>query len=91
MSKSNKPSDEDIKKLPRTFMSPAYVLEREPGVYAMYRDIEIEENGVREKTGKKIGPMFLLREAKVTECVDFITSKPDGTVIQLFRFHPPRE
>ena len=82
--------NEDIKKLPRTFMGPAYVLEKEPGVFAMYRDILIEENGVKEKYGKPIGPMFLLRPAKKDEPVDFMTSRADGTVIQLHRFHPPR-
>ena len=78
----------DTKNLPKTFMGPAYVLEKEPGTYAMYRNVEIEENGVREKFGKPIGPLFLFRVAGEKENEDFITSKPDGTVIRLKRTWP---
>jgi hypothetical protein len=81
----------DVKNLPKTFMSPAYVVEKEPGVFAMYRDVTIEENGVREKFGKPIGPMYLFRECKASEKEDFLTSRPDGTVLRLWRFHPPKE
>jgi hypothetical protein len=83
--------EDELKNLPRTFMEPAYVREVEPGTFAMYRDIVVEENGKREKSGKPIGPMGLFRQAKKGETVDFMTSKPDGTVIQLHRFYPPRE
>jgi hypothetical protein len=72
-------------------MSPAYVRESEPGVYAMYRDIMVEDDeGNREKFGKSIGPMYLLRIAKSGESVDFLTSLSDGTVLQLHRFYPPQ-
>ena len=81
----------DTKNLPKTFMGPAYFLEKEPGVYAMYRDVTVEENGEREKFGKPIGPMFLCRECKQNEKEDFVTSLPDGTVVRLWRIHPPKE
>lgn len=80
----------DLKNLPRTFMGPAYVREVEPGTFAMYRDITVEEDGKREKFGKPIGPMGLFRRAKDGETVDFTTVKEDK-VIQLHRFYPPRE
>lgn len=83
--------EDELKKLPRTFMSPAYVREVEPGTFAMYRDITVEENGKREKFGKPIGPMGLFRKAKEGEKIDFLTSLPDGTVVQLHRFYPPSE
>ena len=82
--------NEEIKKLPRTFMGPAYVLEKEPGVYAMYRNIVIEKDGKREVSGKPIGPLFLLRKAKEDELVDMVTETEPGNIIHLHRFHPPR-
>ena len=81
----------DTKNLPKTFMSQAYIVEKEPGVFAMYRDILIEENGVKEKWGKPIGPMYLFRECKMGEKEDFLSSRADGTVLRLWRFHPPKE
>jgi hypothetical protein len=82
---------EETKKLPKTFMSPAYVEEKDPGIFAMYRDILIEEGGVKEKFGKRIGPMYLFRIAKKGEKEDFMTSRPDGEVIMLVRTWPPKE
>ena len=79
----------DINNLPRTIMSPAYVTEKEPGVFAMYRDFLLEENGVRTLFGKPLGPMFLFRRAKDKEPVDFITSTESGEEIKLFRYWPP--
>lgn len=85
--------------VPRTFMSPAYVEEirGDPGFYAMYRDVLVEtdqpdgEGGfLREKFGKRIGPVMILREARRGEEADFTTSRPDGTVLLLHRVHPPR-
>lgn len=89
---------EEIKKqVPKSFMSPAYVEEKEPGIYAMYRDILIETDqpdGVggfmREKLGKRIGPMYVFRVCRKGEEPDFTTSKSDGTVILLWQTHPPK-
>lgn len=88
--------EEIEKQVPKTFMSPAYVEERD-GVYAMYRDILVETNkpdGVggfyREKLGKRIGPMFLFRPCRPGEEPDFITSK-DGQPLLLFQIHPVKE
>lgn len=89
---------DEIKRLPRSFMSPAYVEERDPGFYAMYRDILIETDTpdgqggfLREKLGKRIGPMFVFREAREGEEPDFISSRPDGSVLLLYRITPPHE
>jgi hypothetical protein len=70
---------------PRVFMTPSYVREIEPGLYEMYRDVEIEEDGKREKFGKSIGPIMVLRPARKGERVDAVTSSPDGQVIELHR------
>lgn len=69
----------------RTFMSPAYILEVEKGLYEMYRDIEVEENGKREKFGKKVGPIMVLRRKQKGEQADFTTVDPRGDVIELKR------
>lgn len=82
---------EETKKLPKTFMSPAYVEEKDPGIFVMYRDILMEENGVKEKFGKRIGPMYMFRLAMKGEKEDFMTSRPDGTVLLLVRTWPPKE
>ncbi len=78
--------------LPRSFMTPAYIEEADPGTFVMFRDILIEtderdENGerLREKFGKRIGPIAVLREAAADEQPDFTTSRPDGTVLLLKR------
>ena len=80
------------KDLPRSFMSPAYIEEVDTGVFAMYRDIMIEtdqygEDGkrLREKFGKRIGPVMMLREATKEEEPDFTTSRPDGSVLLLVK------
>jgi hypothetical protein len=78
-------------KIPRTFMSPGYVREVEPGTYALYRDILVEENGVKEKMGKPVGPLALLRPARPDEKEDFFTMTPDGQPLKLVRFYPPKE
>lgn len=78
-----------IEKL-RTFMTPAYVREVDRGLYEMYRDIVVEENGNREKFGKSIGPIMVLRPAQKGERVDFITSTPDGQVMELHRISGPK-
>jgi hypothetical protein len=79
-------------------MSRAYVEEVEPGRFAMFRDVLIETDQydvdgtlLREKLGKRIGPMMILREARSEEAIDFTTSRPDGTVLMLHRVHPPQE
>jgi hypothetical protein len=72
-------------KIPPTFMTPAYIVQVEPDLFEMYRDIEVEENGKREKNGRKIGPIMVLRSAQKGEKVDFISSRPDGKVLELTR------
>ena len=88
----------DPKDLPRSFMSPAYVEEVEPNVFQMFRDILVETDEVgpdgkklREKLGKRIGPMMVLRPARDGEPTDFMTSRPDGTVLLLYRINPPHD
>lgn len=76
---------------PRTFMTPAYVRQVDDNIYEMWRDIEIEENGKREKFGKSIGPIMVLRPARKGERVDFVTSTPDGQVIELHRIDGPKQ
>ena len=83
--------ESELKKLPRTFMSPAYVIEKEPGIFALYRDIMMEEDGHKEKWGKPIGPIFTFRVCKSHEKEDFVTSRADGEVIRLWRIFPPKE
>jgi hypothetical protein len=78
---------------PRTFMTPAYIREVEPGLYEMYRDVEIEENGKREKFGKSIGPIMVLRpmtNQEKGEKPDFISSAPDGSLLELKRIDSRR-
>jgi hypothetical protein len=84
-------------KVPRTFMSPAYV-EESGGEFILFRDVLVETDqpdGVggfyREKFGKRIGPMMRLRPASEGERVDFITSRKDGSVIKLTRIDRPPE
>lgn len=81
----------DTKNLPKTFMSPAYIVEKEPGVFAMYRDIYMEENGNKEKWGKPIGPMYLFRICTQDEKEDFLSSRTDGEVLRLKRIWPVQE
>ena len=82
----------DPKDIPRTYMSPSYFEEREPGTFEMFRDILIETDEVdaagvhlREKFGKRIGPMYRCRQAQRGEKEDFITSRPDGAIIRLVK------
>lgn len=75
---------------PRTFMTPAYIREVENGLYEMWRDVEIEENGKREKFGRSIGPIMVLRPAAKGEKVDFISSRPDGEVLELHSISGPK-
>lgn len=94
-----KPTAAEIeRKVPRSFMSPAYVERKEHDTYAMYRDILVETDqpdGVggffREKLGKRIGPMMLLRRARTEEEAmrpDFVTDV-DGQPVPLIRTWPP--
>lgn len=58
--------------VPRTFLSKAYLQEVEKGLYGLFRNLEMVEVGkdgqeVREKVGKPIGPLRLLREARKGE------------------------
>lgn len=81
--------------VPRTFMSPAFVEESSPGEFLMFREVLIETDQldsqgkpIREKFGKRIGPMMRLTEAQKGESIDFTTSRPDGTVLLLHRVFP---
>ena len=85
----------NVDDLPRTFMSPAYFEEAEKGVFVMYRDVLVETDErdfdgtrLREKLGKRIGPMFRCRLAEIGERADFTTSRPDGTVLMLVKLEP---
>lgn len=75
---------------PRTFMSPAYIRQIEDDLFEMYRDIEIEENGKREKFGKSIGPIMVLRRLRQGEKPDFISSSPDGSLLELKNISGPK-
>ncbi len=88
----------DPRDIPRTFMSPAYFEEREPGIFEMYRDILLETDlpdgaggFFREKVGKRIGPMFVCRPIREGEEPDFTTSLPDGRRILLKKVDQKRE
>jgi hypothetical protein len=58
---------------PKVWLSAAYLRILEPNVFGLYRDALVEEKDqrtgkvTREKTGKPIGPIRLLREAKMPE------------------------
>lgn len=85
-------SESDVRNIPRTFMSAGYVREVEPGTYALYRDILVmNESGEKEKSGKPVGPLALLRPAKPGEQEDFFTMTMDGQPLRLVRFHPSKE
>ena len=70
-------------KVPRTFLTAAYLQEVEKGVFGLFRNIEVEEpnertgKAVREKV-KAVGPISLLREAR----------KGEEEKIVLHSFHP---
>lgn len=92
-----KKREEIEKQVPKTFMSPAYIEEKEAGVYAMYRDILVETkeaDGVggfyREKMGKRIGPMYIFRPCRKGEEPDYISSKPDGSPLFLWQIMPAK-
>lgn len=57
----------------RTFLSKAYLKEVERGTFGLFRDLVFEEADkktgslIREKSGKPIGPIRLLREARKGE------------------------
>ena len=69
---------------PRVFATKALLKEIEKGVFELYRDVVIEENGVREKHGKEIHISFL-RECTKDEEADLTSSRPDGSVLLLKR------
>ena len=82
----------DPKEIPRTWMSRAYVEEVENGTFQMFRDVLVETDQkdfdgapLREKMGKRIGPMFTFRVAQEGERADFMTNRPDGTVLMLVK------
>jgi len=82
--------------VPRTFMTPAYFEEIEKGVYGLFRDVTVETdqkgedgNFLREKWGKRIGPVYTCRVATQEEEPDFTTSLPDGTVLLLKKISGP--
>lgn len=63
----------EVPDVPRTFLSRAYLLQLEPGLYGLFRDVlqEDPESGRREKVGKPLGPIRLLRKKE----------RPDETTV----------
>lgn len=67
--------------VPRTFLSPAFLVEVEPRIFGLYRSLEMEEfdqkNGCssREKI-KDIGPISLFRECERDEKEDLVSFHP---------------
>ena len=59
-------------------MTPAFLIEEERGIYAMYRQIEVEDpaTGQREKKGEKIGPIIVFRVCEKGEKADYMTVHP---------------
>jgi hypothetical protein len=53
-------------KMPKTFLSPAYIKVLEKNLYGLFRNLEVEEKGQREKL-REIGPIKLLRKAKLPD------------------------
>ncbi len=69
--------------VPRTFASGAYLKIIDKNLYGLYRDILVETDQkdltghpLREKTGKSIGPIALLRRAEKGEFVYLRTQHP---------------
>lgn len=59
--------DQDKPKAPKTYLSKAYLKHLEKNLYGLFRNLEIEdEHGNREKI-KEIGPLKMLRKAKLPE------------------------
>lgn len=75
----------DKPKMPRTFLSPAYLVEVEKGTYGLYRHLMVldESTGNKEKVGKPIGPIVLFREAKGQDTVHMRSTTNDGRPINL--------
>lgn len=60
----------------RVFMTRAYLLPLEKNLYGLFRDIvEEDETGHREKRGKPIGPIKLLRPIRRGEDQDLVRVK----------------
>jgi hypothetical protein len=61
-----KPEGEEKPKINRTFMSRAYLLPIDRELFGLYRNVEQEdpETGQREKLGKPIGPIKILRRKR---------------------------
>lgn len=79
-----KPEGEEAKKeMPRTFMSRAYLLPiaGEKNLYGLYRHIEVEDPKTkqREKMGKPIGPIRILRPIRKDE---------DESLVRVRTVHP---
>lgn len=74
-------------------MTPAYLMPIDMHTYGLFRHIEIEDpvTKKREKHGERIGPIWVMRPAEKGEKVDFITSLPDGTVLQLTKISEQRD
>jgi hypothetical protein len=65
-------------KVPRTFLSPAYLVEVEAKTYGLYRDVLVmdEKTQKKEKLGTSIGPIGLFREKEGDEPVNLQTFHP---------------
>lgn len=73
--------------IPRTFLGRAYLAEIEKGLYGLYRQMEMEnpETGQREKCGKPLGPIRILRQKEGDEPVHLRTVHP--TTGQMLDLH----
>jgi hypothetical protein len=78
MDDENKGLEEEKPKVARTWMSKAYLIQVEKNLYGLYRHLEQEnpDTGLREKVGKPIGPIRLLRPAKGDDQVVIRTVHP---------------
>ena len=65
--------NKENKTIPRTFVSPAFLMEIDTGTYGLYRNIEMEIDGVREKIGNSIGPIGIFRKCQGDEKPDLET------------------
>lgn len=79
--KEDKLKSESKPKVPKVFLSPAFLIEVEHKLFGLYRSIEVEEfdrkNGhvVREKI-KNVGPIALFRECEGDEKEDLLSFHP---------------
>lgn len=71
-------SEKEVPKLPRIYLSKAYLKEVELNLFGLFRDCMVEdpETGHSEKTGRTIGPIALLRPVEKGEQATLRTVHP---------------